>query len=72
MTVQAIRELLEEGKSFQVLSASGKTYPVPHPDYASLSPTGRLLTIYDDQDGAVVLDVALLLGVETSAAAGTA
>jgi hypothetical protein len=66
MTVQAIREWLEEGRPFQVLSASGKTYPVPHRDYASLNPTGRLLTIYDDQDGAVVLDVALLLGVETS------
>ncbi|MEM1295203.1 MAG: hypothetical protein AAGH89_07540 [Verrucomicrobiota bacterium] len=67
MTVLAIRETLHAGEPFSVIAADGKVYEVPHPDFASLNKTGRLLSIWVTEAKQVTLDVALLLGIEQTA-----
>ena len=65
MTVESIRKALHKGKPFAVKTASGEVYEVPHPDFAALSKTGRLITIWLDDAEQITLDVALLLGIVT-------
>ena len=55
-------------RPFSVRLPAGRSYPVPGPDYASLSPNGRLLTVYTDGgNGVRILDVALITEIETRA-----
>ena len=68
MTKQAIKEHVTAApfRPFSVRLTEGRSYSVPGPDYASLSPNGRLLTVYTDGgNGVRILDVALITGIET-------
>ena len=53
-------------RPFRVRLADGRSYEVKHPDYAFLSPSGRLLHVYLNEDDFEMLDVFLILGVETN------
>lgn len=54
-------------RPFAVRLPDGRSYPVPDPDYASLSPNGHLLTVYTGEgNGARVLDVALITEITTN------
>ncbi len=71
MTKEAIIEQIRGAplRPFAVRLTDGRGYSVPGPDYASLSPNGRLLTVYTDGgNGVKILDVALITGIETSEA----
>ena len=73
MTKEAITDQLHAGpfRPFAVRLTDGRSYPVPGPDYASLSPNGRLLTVYTNGgNGVKILDVALIIEIKTSEPAG--
>jgi hypothetical protein len=70
MTKEAIKEHVGAApfRPFAVRLPDGRSYPVPGPDYASLSPNGRLLTVYTDEgNGVRVLDVALITEISGTA-----
>jgi hypothetical protein len=64
MTASALREAIDSGKPFQLRSGDGGVIDVPTRDYAFLNPTGRLVVVFTDDDGARVLDVALITAVD--------
>jgi len=66
MTVDKIRSLLHATpfQSFEVHTPDGRAFPVPHPDFAMLSGTGRLLHISRLQtDHEDVIDIALITDI---------
>ena len=63
MTKEAIKEHVHAApfRPFAVRLPDGRTYDVPGPDYANLSPNGRALIVFTDEgNGVRVLDVALI------------
>jgi hypothetical protein len=48
VTIQELRAHLEVAPfvPFNIVTASGKSYLVPHPDFLSFSPTGRACNVY--------------------------
>jgi len=48
MTVEAIRPFLEASpfRPVNLITSSGKSYIVPHPDFVTFSPTGRTCNVY--------------------------
>ncbi len=59
MTAETIREHLRASpfRPFQVVTAAGREYRVPHPDFAWLTPTQRDLVVGDEFDHVAVLSV---------------
>ena len=60
MTVQAIKALLEKTPfaPFNLITASGKSYRVKHPDFITFSPSGRTCNVYaSDGEFYTTLDV---------------
>ena len=63
MTKEAIKEHVSAApfRPFAVRLPDGRTYDVPGPDYANLSPNGRTLVVFTEGgNGVRVLDVALI------------
>ena len=58
MTAGALREAINRGKPFRLQSSDGAIVDVPTRDHAFLNPTGRLVLVFTDDDGARLLDVA--------------
>ncbi len=72
MTKEAIKAQVTAApfRPFSVRLPDGRSYTVPGPDYASISPNGRLMTIYTDGgNGVKIIDVALIIEIETTEAA---
>jgi len=72
MTKEAIKEQLDAAlfRPFTLRLTDGRSCPIPTRDFASLSPNGRILVVYTAEgDGVRLLDVALVVEIETSAAA---
>jgi hypothetical protein len=64
MTTHALREAINSGRPFRLRSGDGAVIDVPTRDHAFLNPTGRLMVVFTDNDGARVLDVALITAVD--------
>ena len=64
MTANALREAIDSGKPFRLRSGDGAVVEVPTRDHAFLNPTGRLIVVFTDDDGARVLDVALVTAID--------
>ncbi len=66
MTAQEFRSVFdaEPFRPFTVHLADGRAVMVPHQEYALLSPTGRTLIVYQDDDSFQVLDLVLATGVQ--------
>jgi hypothetical protein len=72
MTKEAIKQHLDAApfRPFTLRLPDGRSCPVPARDFASLSPNGRILVVYTDEgNGVRLLDVALVVEIEASAAA---
>jgi hypothetical protein len=72
MTKDALKDHLDAVpfRPFTVRLPDGRACPVPARDFASLSPNGRILVVYTNQgDGVRLIDVALIVEIEASAAA---
>ena len=70
MQTEALRALLYATpfKPFVVVTVSENTFPVPHPDFAFLTPNGQMLIIARADSGAVdLLDVPLIARIEVPA-----
>jgi hypothetical protein len=71
MTVEKIRSLLRAApfQPFTVHTPDGRAFEVPHPDFAMLSGTGRLLHVArpktDQED---IIDIALITDIATQPA----
>ena len=39
-------------------------FPIPHPDFLSMSPTGRTVIIYQENDDFSILDLLLMTEIE--------
>ncbi len=71
MTKDAIKQYLDAVpfKPFTLRLTDGRSCPVPARDFANLSPHGRTLVVFTEGDGVRLLDVALIVEIEASAAA---
>ena len=67
MTVDQIRSLQDATpfRAFRIHMANGKSADVPHPDFMSLFPTGRIMIVYRANDSFEVIDTLLVTSVET-------
>ena len=66
MTVEKIRSLLRATpfQSFEVHTPDGRAFQVPHPDFAMLSGTGRLLHVArPESDQEDIIDIALITDI---------
>ena len=68
MTAQEFRSVFDAlpFRPFKVYLADGREVAIRHQDYALLSPTGRTLIVYQDDDSFQVLDLMLATGVEVN------
>jgi hypothetical protein len=68
MTAKEFRSVFEAlpFRPFKVYLADGREVAIRHQDYALLSPTGRTLIVYQDDDSFQVLDLMLATGVEVN------
>ena len=64
MTANALREAIDSGKQFRLRSGDGAVIEVPTRDHTFLNPTGRLIVVFTNDDGARVLDVALVTAID--------
>jgi hypothetical protein len=46
--------------------ADGRLFPIPHPDFLSLSPAGRTAVIFHPDDSASIVDLLLMTELELS------
>lgn len=63
MTRAQIEAEIRKGEPFAIRMADGFTYPVPHPDYISISPKGSYVTVYDDNEGYSVLPMLTMTAI---------
>ena len=70
MTANALREAIDSGKPFRLRSGDGAVIEVATRDHAFLNPTGRLIVVFTNDDGARVLDVALVTAIDYAKAPG--
>jgi len=66
MTGEAIRTELWTHRPFRLRTAEGISVLVRHPDYAMLSPSGRTLIVFREDDSYAVLAVPLISAIEAA------
>ena len=59
MTAQAIAHFLhaQPFRPFTLITASGKSYRVPHPEFVAFGPSRRIALIFTDEESFDALDV---------------
>jgi len=74
MNVNELRQLLQ-ARPFRPLTlrmGSNRTYSIPHPEFAAMSPDGETLIVWLSREGgADMLDVALIESAEVRKRAST-
>jgi len=71
MTIDAIRDVLRNRRPFKVGVADGRTLDIPHPEFAMLSRSGRLLHAAVEGDRVELLDVLLITSLQPEIALPT-
>jgi hypothetical protein len=51
---------------FKIVLPSGERVPVPHPDYLTVSPSGRIAGVWKKGDQSVSFEVIRITAVETA------
>jgi hypothetical protein len=51
---------------FTIRMADGRQFPIPHPDFLSMSPTGRTAVIFQTDGSASIVDLLLMTELELS------
>ncbi len=66
MTIQQLRAAHKAMpfRPFTVHMADGRQFSVPHPDFLSMSPSGRTIIIYEDNEDFSILDLSLMTDIE--------
>ncbi len=62
MTVQQLRAAWRAVpfRPFTLHMADGRSFTVPHPDFLSMSPTGRTVIVYQEDDEFSILDLLVM------------
>ena len=70
MTIQQLRAAHQATpfQPFTVHMADGRAFRVPHPDFLSMSPTGRTVIIYQEDDEFSILDLLLMTEIQMTQA----
>ena len=73
MTVQQLRTAHRATpfRPFTIRMADGRSFHVPHPDFLSMSPTGRTVIIYQDDEEFSILDLLLMTEIQMTSPAST-
>lgn len=68
MTVQQLRAAHRAApfQPFTVHMADGRSFHVPHPDFLFMSPTGRTVIIFQENEEFSILDLRLMTEIETT------
>lgn len=64
MTVELVRDALHSNQPFKVFMADGRFVDIPHPDFAMLSRSGRILHVSLENDRTEAIDVLLVVSVQ--------
>ncbi len=66
MTIEQLRTTLRAQPflSFIIRMADGRSFPVPHPDFLSMSPAGRTAVIFHEDGSASIVDLSLMTELE--------
>jgi hypothetical protein len=73
MTIQQLRAVHRATpfRPFTLHMADGRSFSVPHPDFLSMSPTGRTVIVYQQDDDFSILDMLLLTEIEMDGVSGS-
>ena len=68
MTAEQLRTTLRANpfQSFTVRMADGREFPIPHPDFLSISPPGRSAVVFHPDGSASIVDLLLMTELEVS------
>ena len=68
MSIDGIRDVMKRTPfiPFTVRMISGTRVPVPHPDFAMLSRSGRRLFVVSEDDHLQILDTLMIEAIETA------
>jgi hypothetical protein len=68
MTIQQLRAAHRATpfRPFTIHMADGRCFSVPHPDFLSMSPSGRTVIVYQEDDSFSILDLLLTTEIEMS------
>ncbi len=68
MTIEQLRRAIRATpfRPFTIRMADGGHFPIPHPDFLSVSPAGRTVVIYHTDDSASIVDFLLMTEIELS------
>lgn len=71
MTADQLRAMREANpfRPFTIHLADGRKLDVPHRDFVSLSPSGRIIIVYQPNDAFNIVDLYLVTDLEIKAAA---
>lgn len=74
MTVEQLRSVYRANpfRPFVIRLVDGRSFPVSHPDFLSLSPSGSTVVIYGPAEELSILDLLLMTEIELSAWPNTA
>lgn len=72
MTAEQLRAMREANpfRPFTIHLADGRTLDVPHRDFISLSPSGRIIIVYQPNDAFNVVDLYLVTDLEVKVPTG--
>lgn len=56
-------------RPFTIRMADGRRFPIPHPEFFSMSPAGRTAVIFHEDGSASIVDLLLMTEIELSPAA---
>jgi hypothetical protein len=57
-------------RPFTIRMADGRNFTISHPDFLSMSPTGRTVVVYHPDESFSVVDLLLMTELEMSPASG--
>jgi hypothetical protein len=68
MTTEQFRAMLHQQpfRAFTIRMADGRAFDVGHRDFVAMSPTGRTIIVYQDNDSFSVLDLLLMSGLQVA------
>jgi hypothetical protein len=66
MTIQQLRAAHHATpfRPFTLHMADGRSFQVPHPDFLSMSPSGRPVIVYQEDDAFSIIDLLLMTEIE--------
>jgi hypothetical protein len=64
VTTEIIQDALHGNQPFKVLTADSRCIEVPHPDFAMLSPSGRILHVALENDHTEAFDIRLVVSIQ--------